>query len=137
MTSETFLIAWKRFEAIPEDPIPWLLSTARNLLRHSERGRSRRRALEHRLAAEPMGSEGDPPDPGERAEAFAAAFTGLRERDREALTLISWDDLDPAEAALSLGISVAAFRVRLHRARRRLKAALDDQRDSATTGGER
>ena len=46
---------------------------------------------------------------------------------REALLLIAWDDLTPALAAESLGISQTAFRVRLHRARRRLTDLLAEQ----------
>ena len=51
----------------------------------------------------------------------------LPEKDREALLLIAWDDLTPALAAASLGISSVAFRVRLHRARRRLSDLLTEQ----------
>jgi RNA polymerase sigma-70 factor (ECF subfamily) len=51
----------------------------------------------------------------------------LPEKDREALLLIAWDDLTPALAAASLGISPTAFRVRLHRARRRLSDLLTEQ----------
>ena len=39
--------------------------------------------------------------------------------------LVAFDDLTPAMAARALGINPSAFRVRLHRARRRFLAALD------------
>jgi DNA-directed RNA polymerase specialized sigma24 family protein len=42
------------------------------------------------------------------------------------LLLIAWEDLTPAQAADALGISATAFRVRLFRARRRLRAALPE-----------
>ena len=49
-----------------------------------------------------------------------AALATLSATDREALLLVAWEDLTPGAAAASLGISPAAFRVRLHRARRRV-----------------
>lgn len=49
--------------------------------------------------------------------------------DREALLLVAWEDLTPTQAARSLGINPAAFRVRLLRARRRLRAKLDEAAD--------
>ena len=38
--------------------------------------------------------------------------------------LVAWDGLTPAEGAVAVGCSAAAFRVRLHRARRRVAAQL-------------
>ena len=61
---------------------------------------------------------------------LATALRSLSRLDREALLLIAWEDLTPSQAARSLGINPAAFRVRLLRARRRLRAKLDD----ASTG---
>jgi RNA polymerase sigma-70 factor (ECF subfamily) len=55
---------------------------------------------------------------------LAAALQTLSDADREALLLIAWEDLTPALAAASLGISQTAFRVRLYRARRRCHRAL-------------
>ena len=55
---------------------------------------------------------------------IAAALAGLREGDREVLTLLAWDGLTPAQASESLGCSRATFAVRLHRARRRLEREL-------------
>ena len=45
-----------------------------------------------------------------------AALAVLRERDREALTLVAWDGLTPAQAAAALGVPSARFRQRLNRA---------------------
>jgi len=49
--------------------------------------------------------------------------------DREALFLVAWEDLTPAQAARALGINAAAFRVRLLRARGRLRTRLDEDAD--------
>jgi RNA polymerase sigma factor (sigma-70 family) len=53
------------------------------------------------------------------------ALRSLSAQDREALLLVAWEDLTPTAAAASLGISASAFRVRLHRARRRLVYELE------------
>jgi DNA-directed RNA polymerase specialized sigma24 family protein len=49
-----------------------------------------------------------------------AALWRLPPRDREALMLVSWEGLDHQAAAYVTGCSTSAFKVRLHRARRRL-----------------
>ena len=53
------------------------------------------------------------------------ALLALRPGDREALVLVAWFDLTPAEAALALAVGPATFRMRLARARRRLRAELE------------
>lgn len=63
-------------------------------------------------------------DAAARARAVYAAMDGLRPDDRRLLELVAVDGLSPAEAAAALGISRVATRVRLTRARRRLRAAL-------------
>jgi RNA polymerase sigma-70 factor (ECF subfamily) len=50
----------------------------------------------------------------------------LPDDDRELLTLVAWEGLTPAQAAGVLGLTPGATRVRLHRARTRLRAALAD-----------
>jgi RNA polymerase sigma-70 factor (ECF subfamily) len=57
------------------------------------------------------------------------ALADLTEPDREILTLVAWHGLSPKEAARVVGITVATYRVRLHRARRRLVAALGARRE--------
>jgi RNA polymerase sigma-70 factor (ECF subfamily) len=63
----------------------------------------------------------------QEASALLDALVELREGDRELLTLIAWEELTPREAAKALGISSAAARTRLHRARRRLRARLAER----------
>jgi RNA polymerase sigma-70 factor (ECF subfamily) len=48
----------------------------------------------------------------------------LREDEREVLMLTAWEDLSSKEAAAVLKCSPTAYRIRLHRARLRLRAAL-------------
>jgi RNA polymerase sigma-70 factor, ECF subfamily len=53
------------------------------------------------------------------------------------LLLIAWEGLEPARAAKVLGCSRNALAVRLHRARKRLAAAIDRAENSDRGGGAR
>jgi len=127
VTSETFLIAWRRFSALPDPPLPWLLGVARNLLRKQAGAGLRRRELVSRIAALSTPADGFTVGAGdfvvERAAAVAA-LSSLPRSDVEALTLVTWHGLTPAEAAEVTGCSPRAFTVRLSRARQRLARAL-------------
>ena len=136
--AETFAVAWRRRDAIPVRPLPWLYAVALRVLANQRRGSARRRALEERVAGEPAAGSAaaDPGDALGRRTAFAAAFACLDEDDREVLRLVAWEGLEPRAAASVLGCSPGAFRVRLHRARRRLGKQLaaaghstDERRD--------
>lgn len=138
-TSETFAVAWRRRGLIPERPLPWLYAIALRVLANQRRSGLRRRRLEERLAQErAIAADGsDPIDALARRSAFAAVFGRLGDDDREVLRLIAWEGLGPREAAAVLGCSYGAFRLRLHRARRRLGKQLaaaghsaDDVRDT-------
>jgi DNA-directed RNA polymerase specialized sigma24 family protein len=127
IAAEAMAIAWRRLADVPAaDARPWLIVTARNLLlaeRRSEpeTGRQPLGDIDVEAPVEHLPVELDlDPD-------LARGLRGLAEKDREALLLIAWDDLTPALAAASLGISPTAFRVRLHRARRRLTDLLNEQ----------
>jgi RNA polymerase sigma-70 factor (ECF subfamily) len=123
IVSETFLVVWRRLEDVPESPLPWLLTVARNVIGTERRGAARRRRLW--LKAQSGHVEGY--DPGESTFGDArvlSALARLNERDREALTLVAWDGLTPAQAAAVLGEPSVRFRQRLHRAGRRLRAQL-------------
>jgi RNA polymerase sigma-70 factor, ECF subfamily len=125
--AETFAVAWRRRADLPEPPLPWLYGVALKTLANQRRGQDRRRRLAERVAAAELVAP-LPVDPSEslaRRSSFAAAFARLEEGDREVLRLLAWDGLDPREAAQVLGCSPGAFRVRLHRARRRLRKQLE------------
>ncbi len=125
IAAESLSIAWKRLDILDPDACrPWLLATARNL-----------------LLAELRDSAVAPVDPStieiatEQVPDFIVdslspdidrALASLEPLDREALLLVAWEELTPKEAAESLGIRPATFRVRLHRARRRFEEALGE-----------
>lgn len=121
VVSEVFVVACRRLEDVPaDDPLPWLLGCARRILANQRRAEGRRSALAGRLAVEPAAPPPEPAGDG----ALATAFASLDPRDREILILVAWDEVEGARGARVLGCSRGTFAVRLHRARRRLAAAL-------------
>lgn len=123
IVAETFLVAWRRLDDVPEPALPWLLGVARRVLSTHRRGEARRRELRGRLAATQSMSLPAWCQDGEGRAVAALAL--LSEKDREALMLIAWDGLTPAQAAVVLGEPAVRFRVRLHRAKRRITAVLE------------
>ena len=124
--AETFAVAWRRRERIPDPALPWLYAVALRVIANQRRSSRRRRNLDDRLAHE-AGPGVPGPDFAEalgRRDAFSAAFGRLSEAEREVLRLVAWEGLDTADAARVLGCSAGAFRVRLHRARRKLAKQL-------------
>jgi RNA polymerase sigma-70 factor (ECF subfamily) len=57
---------------------------------------------------------------------LAGALAGLNPDERSVLLLIAWGELSYIEASQALGIPVGTVRSRLHRARRKVRAALGD-----------
>lgn len=123
VVAETFVIAWRRLDDLPDPPLPWLLGVARRVLANARRGERRRLALLDRLRREPPPVAATAPGAEGRA---LAALAALGEHDREALLLHAWDGLDHDGAGTVMGCSAATFAVRLHRARERFARALAD-----------
>jgi RNA polymerase sigma factor (sigma-70 family) len=131
LVAETFAVAWRRRIDMPVDPEevrPWLFGIARRCLANALRSSQRAGRLGARLA-ESL-ADASVPDPSalheERAETRLVheALGQLSPDDRELVTLIAWEGLTPAQAATALGLSAGTARVRLHRARTRLRAVL-------------
>jgi RNA polymerase sigma-70 factor (ECF subfamily) len=136
VVSETFLVAWRRLGDVPEEPLAWLLGVARNVIATKLRGEARRLRLQARAEAEYQSPAAEQlPGPADTG-LITAALRRLNEADREALTLIAWDGLTPSQAAAVLGIPVNRFRVRLHRAGKRLRWALEADADDVAAEGE-
>lgn len=125
--ADTFAVAWRRRDRIPDPALPWLYAIAGHVIANHHRSTARRRDLGLRLAHE-SGGEAPGADPAEslgRRDAFSAAFAQLAEPEREVLRLVAWEGLDTRDAARVFGCSPGAFRVRLHRARRKLAKQLE------------
>lgn len=127
VASETFCVAWRRIDDVPDKALPWLLGVARNVLRESYRAEAQRQSLESELSAWVSAAELTAGDVAESVTERAAVLRGLAalsDGDRELLTLVAWHGLRAVDAAKVVGCSTAAFFVRLHRARRRLERAM-------------
>ena len=127
VVADVFAVAWRRRDRIPDRPLPWLYAIAANVIAEQYRSTRRRHDLGLRLVHESRidASGSDPAVSLALRDAFAVAFTGLTEGEQEVLRLVAWDGLDVREGAQVLGCSQGAFRVRLHRARRKLTRRLD------------
>jgi RNA polymerase sigma factor (sigma-70 family) len=113
------------------DARPWLLGIASRCLADQQRAGYRRAELADRLAAAPEfgGDEHERVDAMiDAARAAPAVERALAERltaaERELFLLVAHDGLTAAEAARPLGLTAVAGRMRLARARRKLRAAL-------------
>lgn len=133
VVADAFVVAWRRLAEVPaEHQRGWLFGVARRVVANEVRSAGRRKRLAWRVAGQPDLDAVDGPDVGEIVRALLAR---MPQSYREALQLVEWDGLAATEAAVALGCSPAAFRVRLHRARRRL--ALDYQRATGTESDQR
>jgi RNA polymerase sigma-70 factor (ECF subfamily) len=113
------------------EPVAWLFGIARNVVA----GERRRNAKELRTAARVRGrelvDEDDLAALNERIDSESAARALYHELrllpagERAVLELVALDGLSAGEAGQALGIGAVAARVRLHRARRRLRSRLD------------
>ena len=119
--SDVFVVAWRRLEQIPPDALPWLLACARHILADVRRSERRRGALVRRIAERVPTCE---PSPELTDGSLGQALISLRAPDRELLLLLAWDGLSSEQAATVLGCSQRTLSMRLHRARKRLSAAL-------------
>lgn len=144
IVAEVFSVAWRRRQDVPDGDRArlWLYGVARNALNNQRRGELRRGNLAASLAAavgEAGGRDGGDPSDIVAARLEAAqvlhALARLPELDRELLTLVAWEGLSPAQAAAVLGISASAVRVRLYRARKRLKFLCQEPPQRGTAGG--
>jgi RNA polymerase sigma factor (sigma-70 family) len=123
-------------DAVPEDAVPWLFATARRHIANRNRSTRRRQALSDRLIDAHAFGEAPQPD-AETVDIdrdIVDAIRRLPAGEREALMLVAWDGLDPKRAAIAAGCSGAALRVRLHRARSRLKRELASMSETTAHG---
>ena len=128
--ADVFLTAWRRLEDVPADPMSarvWLYATARRVIANQRRSSRRRNALHDRLAHEAASASRDRRTTNEDSLVHDVLEL-LGPRDREVLLLSEWEGLSPAEIAAVLGCLTVTARGRLHRARRRFRAAFEDVR---------
>jgi RNA polymerase sigma factor (sigma-70 family) len=130
LTADTFVEAMRSFATFDPargDVRPWLFSLARHVYaEHAERNARRRDAAERYAARRVL----DPHETEELEHRIDAARAGrdllsrlaeLSPLDREAVELVDLAELTPTQAAKTLGIAPGLMRVRLFRARARLR----------------
>jgi len=122
--ARTFEIAWRRLSDIPENPRGWLFGVARRVLADQRRSAGRHETLVARISETIASDTQDHAGRFDARDAVLAALMELPAQQREALLLVAWDGLSQREAAIVLGCSTSALAVRVHRARKRLRAAL-------------
>ena len=130
---ETFLAAWRAAGSFEGRSAArtWLLTIARNQAWH-HRERAARLPVDDGAELPELGEAAgwgaQSPEEGalrsERRALLARALAALAPEDREVLVLRDLEELTGEEAAAALGLSLAAVKSRLHRARQRLAAEL-------------
>ena len=125
VVAEVFTTAWRRLDDIPPPPEArlWLYGVARRVLAGHHRSSNRFRRLIRRIEASHGAPDQPAPDPPD--DRVLRALRQIPPAEREALMLTAWEQLSHAEAAQVLGCSPNAVGIRVHRARNRLRAALD------------
>ncbi len=136
LVAGTFEVAWKQMEKLPEgrEALPWLLGVARNLSRNARRKTQREAVFVNDLSAVTAPWAELPIEDREASAEVMNALAQLKPVDRDLILLVAWDELTPSEAGQVLGLRPVTARSRLHRARQRLSALLEDAAASASPG---
>lgn len=126
--SEVMLTAWRRIEDVPDgnEQRLWLYAVARRALANQRRSSKRKQGLGEQLRRAVTTAFGeDLADVLARRSEFREALGALPDADREVLLLQAWEGLTTEEIASVMGLTPGTVRSRAHRARARLRAALD------------
>ncbi len=116
-----------RFDPTRGPALPWILGIAANLCAVESRRRARERDVVQRLAGRRLLADDDYErlereiDAARVAPRLQAAVKSLPVSERMVAELVLFDELTPADVALALGIRPAAVRMRLARARAKLR----------------
>ena len=140
---ETLLAAFKNLDTFRGDAqlSTWLYQVARSFCIKQRRRHEGEPARHESMEGAEVGavaSDTSPPDArahaAEVGHVIEAALNSLQQEQREAIVLRDVEGLSAEEAAEVVGVSVAALKSRLHRARLELRqsmsAVLDDDREA-------
>lgn len=140
LTAEIFLAAitsTRTYDPRLGSPRAWLYGIARVTVAADGRSRGRERAGIERVRGSTLISEDDIAamdariDAERRSRELYAAMDRLADGERAVLELVVLDELSVSEAAAAAGVRPVTARVRLHRARRKLRAELEGPTPSA------
>jgi RNA polymerase sigma factor (sigma-70 family) len=140
---DTFLAALgaaARFRDDGGDADPWLFGIARRVLARQRRSLARRQRLIRRLESLPSFTPAEAEavdaaiDAARLGPRLAAALAKLRPRDQELVRLVAHEGLSPAQAGAALGLNPNTARIRLSRARARVRDLLAAADGAAPAG---
>ena len=143
IVAETYEIAWRKLDDVPsgQPGLLWLYVTARYVLANHGRRLRRRDATTARIADELRGVPLHVESPDTEGLVLRSGFDSLSAEEREILMLAGWEGLSAGQIGEVLGCTPTAARIRLPRARARLKDAMADfasfQKHPSTDGHER
>ena len=135
LAQETFVRVWQQRARFRPDAVvrPWIFSIAVNLARNRLRWWRRRPEVELDEWSEAQAAPGAAGSPRhgsaelegqERAAAVRDAIAALPVDLREALVLFEYEVMSQAEIAAAVGATPKAVETRIHRAREKLRTAL-------------
>jgi RNA polymerase sigma-70 factor (ECF subfamily) len=133
VVSETMITLWRRLDDVPANAkLPWAYGVARRHVANHRRAGLRHLRLITRAEAEPrpLPASDNPLD----AE-LHTALAGLDDPDRELLHLWAWEQLEPAEIAVVLGLTPNAVSIRLLRVKKKLGKNLEVARKNEMLSG--
>jgi RNA polymerase sigma factor (sigma-70 family) len=122
VVADTFTVAWRRFATIPEPALPWLYKVAMFTIANHRRREATAAQAREGSDLERREPSHDFSEDSIDSDRLRHAYASLSPQDREILRLAGWEGLSAADGAVVLSCSVAAYKVRLHRARSRLAA---------------
>ena len=139
IVQETFLRIWKRRDSLIDDPeqISGLAYTIARNLRTDKFRRTQREVLQDEIKDEDAGSVSPADAPSDAAYLRArltAAIAELPPLLREAYTLFQIQELSIREIARRTNAGEGAVKVRIFRAKEKLRGLLADLRTGATDG---
>lgn len=134
LVAQTFLVAFERrdrYDTSRPDARAWLYGIATNLLRRHHRDEARLLRALARSGIDPVSAPcpsdriASRVDAGALSRRLATILADLPGKERDVLLLYAWADLDLEEIGRVLAIPAGTVRSRLHRARKRLRPALE------------
>lgn len=136
--ADVFVVAWRRFDDLPEDDdvLPWLYVVARNVLKDRQRSRRRQARLTAKVASQ-VSLAVDGPEPqvvrSSEHEAVLRALERLPDRDREAIRLVEWEGVSRDQVAEMMFVSRSAIDKRISRAYKKMARTLGVNRKDVRT----
>jgi len=133
VTAGAFFELWRKRRSVrlvAGSVLPWLLVTTVNLSRNLRRSTSRYRRVLQTTKRE-QAIAGPDAEPIETRDRLAASLGRLAPVDAALLALTALEGMPIVQAAEAVGVKPATARVRLHRARQRLRIDLHDLNPSS------